>query len=164
MMRSKNTIFFTFIILFNLCYGQFRSEIPLKRVPSNLNGQLDSGQYFSIFDLDKFEMNQSFNMSMITTGVESFSLLSFSNQMSYSPMKNLKLNADVTIYNNPSAFQNRKFHIRFGCSIQCWINFSTNQKLFFESSSYKVTSTTTVSKFFTLQHWSFRISVSEKIK
>ena len=107
MMRSKNTIFSTFIILFNLCYGQFRSEIPLKRVPSNLNGQLNSDQYLSIFDLDKFEMNQSFNMSMITTGVESFSLLSFSNQMSYSLMKNLKLNADVTIYNNPSAFQNR---------------------------------------------------------
>lgn len=106
-MRSKNTIFSTFIILFNLCYGQFRSEIPLKRVPSNLNGELDSGQYFSIFDLDKFEINQSFNMSMITTGVESFSLLSFSNQMSYSLMKNLKLNADITIYNNPSTFQNR---------------------------------------------------------
>ena len=109
MMRSKKTILFTFIILFNLSYGQFRSEVPLKRVPSNLNGDLDSGRYFSIFDLDKFEMNQSFNMSMITTSVESFSLLSFSNQMSYSPMKNLKLNADITIYNNPLAFQSQKF-------------------------------------------------------
>ena len=29
--------------------------------------------------------------------------------MSYSPMKNLKLNADITIYNNPLAFQSQKF-------------------------------------------------------
>ncbi len=107
-MCSKKTILFTFVILFNLSYGQFRSEVPLKRVPSNLNGHLDSDHYFSIIDLNKFEINQSFNMSMITTGVESFSLLSFSNQMSYSPMENLKLNADITIYNNPLAFQSQK--------------------------------------------------------
>ena len=105
MILLLKTVLFTFLLFFEFIKGQFLTEIPLRTLPTNLNGELESKRSISLLNPDRFNIDQSFKMSVISTGKESYSIAGLSNYISYMPLENLKVDANITLYNSQSPFQ-----------------------------------------------------------
>ena len=88
-------------------FSQFRSDIPIQSLPTNLNGELETQPSFSLLDLNRIDINHGFTMSMISNGGQSFSIAALNNQVSYLALDNLRLDANISLYKIQNPFQSK---------------------------------------------------------
>ncbi|MBL51462.1 MAG: hypothetical protein CMG57_05845 [Candidatus Marinimicrobia bacterium] len=91
--------------LCSLMLAQFRIDVPVKTLPSNLNGELDGHSSLSLFDHARFDMSHGFSMQMISMGEQSISMAGFTNRINYLAMDNLNLDVNVTLFKTQIPFQ-----------------------------------------------------------
>lgn len=85
--------------------AQFRTDVPVQTLPTNLNGELDAQPSLSLFDPVRFDMSHGFTMSMMSMGGQSTSIAGFTNRITYMAMDNLRFDANVTLYKTQLPFQ-----------------------------------------------------------
>ena len=85
--------------------AQFRMDVPVQTLPTNLNGELDAQSSFSLFDPARFDISHGFTMSMMSKGGQSASITGFSNRITYMAKDNLRFDANVTLYKTQLPFQ-----------------------------------------------------------
>ena len=85
--------------------AQFKSDLQIGEVPTNLNGELDSRPSLSLFDLERFDMSYGLSMSMMSNGQNMYSLTGLTNRISYLVMDNLKIDANIILYKSHMPFQ-----------------------------------------------------------
>ena len=86
-----------FCIIITAAFSQFIPDHEPGAVPNNLHGQLDYST-MSLFDSDRFDIQQGFSMSMMTLGNQSVSVAGYSNNITYWANNNLRLNANILLY------------------------------------------------------------------
>ena len=69
--------------------AQFKSDLQIGEIPTNLNGELDSRPSLSLFDPKRFDMSYGLSMSMMSNGQSMYSLTGLTNRISYLVMDNL---------------------------------------------------------------------------
>ena len=95
---NRNTyITLIFCIIINAAFSQLIPNHGPEMVPNNLHGQLDYST-MSLFDSDRFDIQQGFSMSMMTIGNQSVSVAGYSNNITYWANNNLRLNANILLY------------------------------------------------------------------
>ena len=87
--------------------AQFKSDLQIGEIPTNLNGELDSRPLLSLFDPARFDMSYGLSMSMISSGQSMYSLTGLTNRISYLVMDNLKIDANIILYKSQMPFQNQ---------------------------------------------------------
>ena len=87
--------------------AQFKSDLQMGEIPTNLNGELDSRSSLSLFDPKRFDMSYGLSMSMISNGQSMYSLTGLTNRISYLVMDNLKIDANIILYKSQMPFQNQ---------------------------------------------------------
>ena len=87
--------------------AQFKSDLQIGEVPTNLNGELDSRPSLSLFDPERFDMSYGLSMSMMSNGQSMYSLTGLTNRISYLVMDNLKIDANIILYKSQMPFQNQ---------------------------------------------------------
>ena len=87
--------------------AQFKSDLQIGKIPTNLNGELDSRSSLSLFDPKRFDMSYGLSMSMISNGQNMYSLTGLTNRISYLVMDNLKIDANIILYKSQMPFQNQ---------------------------------------------------------
>jgi len=93
------------IFLSGFVLAQFRTDVPIQTLPTNLNGELDTQPSLSLFDPARFDMSHGFTMSMMSMGGQSASIAGFTNRITYMAMDNLRFDANVTLYKTQLPFQ-----------------------------------------------------------
>ena len=102
MINKFNSIFVIFI--FTTLNGQFISELPGHNTPSNLDGHHES--FFNVIKTsNRFKMNHGISTSMISDGINFYSISGINNNFSYSLLNNLTLNGNVGLYLMQSPLQ-----------------------------------------------------------
>ena len=104
MKRTLKPILIKFLLA-GMGFAQFRTDIPIQSLPTNLNGELDAQPSLSFFDPNRFDISHGFTMSMMSMGGQSVSLAGFTNRITYMAMDNLKLDANVTLFKTQIPFQ-----------------------------------------------------------
>lgn len=85
------------LIFSRVLIAQFQADIPIRSLPSNVNGQLNNhGSIFS-FDPENLNVNYGFTMSMMSMNGQSYSVAGFNNNISYALKKNLMVDANFTL-------------------------------------------------------------------
>ena len=87
--------------------AQFKSDLQIGEIPTNLNGELDSRPSLSLFDPERFDMSYGLSMSMMSNGQSMYSLTGLTNRISYLVMDNLKIDANIILYKSQMPFQNQ---------------------------------------------------------
>ena len=85
--------------------AQFKSDLQIGEIPTNLNGELDSRPSLSLFDPERFDMSYGLSMSMMSNGQNMYSLTGLTNRISYLVMDNLKIDANITLYKSQMPLQ-----------------------------------------------------------
>ena len=85
--------------------AQFKSDLQIGEIPTNLNGELDSRPSLSLFDPERFDMSYGLSMSMMSNGQNMYSLTGLTNRISYLVMDNLKIDANIILYKSHMPFQ-----------------------------------------------------------
>ena len=85
--------------------AQFKSDLQIGEIPTNLNGELDSRPSLSFFDPERFDMSYGLSMSMMSNGQSMYSLTGLTNRISYLVMDNLKIDANIILYKSHMPFQ-----------------------------------------------------------
>ncbi len=98
---KKNLI----LLIIGLGSAQFRLDVPAQSIPTNLNGELDSRSSLSLFDPGRFNIDHGFTIQMMNLGGHSISMAGYNNHITYWAMNNLKLDANITLYQNQSPLQ-----------------------------------------------------------
>ena len=78
--------------------AQFVANLEANIIPSNLNGELDNHSSISLFKPENFDISHGMTMSMISDGINNYSVIGLTNRMTYFPMNNLKIDANITLY------------------------------------------------------------------
>ena len=87
--------------------AQFKSDLQIGEIPTNLNGELDFRPSLSLFDPERFDMSYGLSMSMMSNGQNMYSLTGLTNRISYLVMDNLKIDANIILYKSQMPFQNQ---------------------------------------------------------
>ena len=87
--------------------AQFKSDLQIGEIPTNLNGELDSRPSLSLFNPERFDMSYGLSMSMMSNGQNMYSLTGLTNRISYLVMDNLKIDANIILYKSQMPFQNQ---------------------------------------------------------
>ena len=87
--------------------AQFKSDLQIGEIPTNLNGELDSRPSLSLFDPERFDMSYGLSMSMMSNGQNMYSLTGLTNRISYLVMDNLKIDANIILYKSQMPFQHQ---------------------------------------------------------
>ena len=96
-----------YCIITSVAFSQFIDDRVSEIVPNNLNGQLDYNN-MSLFDPDRFDIQQGFSMSMMSFGNQSLSIAGYTNNITYWAKDNLRLNANILLYHpSISSFDNQ---------------------------------------------------------
>ena len=85
--------------------AQFKSDLQIGEIPTNLNGELNSRVSLSLFDPERFDMSHGLSMTMMSNGQNMYSLTGLTNRISYLVMDNLKIDANITLYKSQMPFQ-----------------------------------------------------------
>ena len=101
------------IILFfmaNIIFAQLKQNLPIQQLPSNLNNELENS--FSIFDLNRLNINHGFSMSSIYSNGQNISIAGYTNSIHYTFNENLIFNSNITLYkeNSPIHMNNFKMN------------------------------------------------------
>ena len=93
------------LMLVGIATAQFRSELPVQSLPTNLNGELDNQGSVSLFDPDRFNLSHGFTMSMLSNGQYSYSVMGLTNNINYLLNDKLMLDANLTLYSSQLPLQ-----------------------------------------------------------
>ncbi|MEC8704065.1 MAG: hypothetical protein VXX38_05945 [Candidatus Neomarinimicrobiota bacterium] len=88
--------FTLYIFLTSICFGQLRSELPVRTLPVNIHG-VSHTRNMSIFDSNRLSISNSFGMTMSTNGNQSISLGSFNTQLSYLFSDKVRLSSQFSL-------------------------------------------------------------------
>ena len=104
---------FNLIILFfmaNIIFAQLKHNLPIQQLPSNLNNELENS--FSIFELNRLNINHGFSMSSIYSDGQNISIAGYTNSIYYLFNENLIFNSNITLYkeNSPIHMNNLKMN------------------------------------------------------
>ena len=106
-MYNKIKLILTTITFVATLPAQFKSDLQIGEIPTNLNGELDSRPSLSLFDPERFDMSYGLSMSMMSNGQNMYSLTGLTNRISYLVMDNLKIDANIILYKSQMPFQNQ---------------------------------------------------------
>lgn len=98
-MRKITFIIALIAIISNITFAQFK-EIPYE---TKTKLKSSSGLILGFINPKNFSISQSVNMSFISSGNANVSLASYTATLSYNILKNMKINADVTLQYSPFA-------------------------------------------------------------
>ena len=102
MINNFNSIIVIFI--FTTLNGQFISDLPINNIPRNLGGQEES--HIDVIETSsRFNIYHGFSTSMISDGINFYSISGINNNFSYSLLNNLTLNGNVGLYFMQSPLQ-----------------------------------------------------------
>ena len=93
------------LLLAGIAIAQFRSELPVQSLPTNLNGELDNQGSVSLFNPDRFNLSHGFTMSMLSNGQYSYSVMGLTNNINYLLNDKLMLDANLTLYSSQLPLQ-----------------------------------------------------------
>ena len=95
----KRNIYTTllFFAMIGSAYSQLIEDLSPEMVPNNIYGQLDFGN-MSLFDPQRFDIQQGFSMSMMSMGNQPVSVAGYTNKITYWANNNLRLNASILLY------------------------------------------------------------------
>ena len=93
------------LLLVGIATAQFRSELPVQSLPTNLNGELDNQESVSLFNPDRFDISHGFTMSMLSNGQYSYSVMGLTNNINYLLNDKLMLDANLTLYSSQLPLQ-----------------------------------------------------------
>ena len=85
--------------------AQFKSDLRIGEIPTNLNGELDSRPSLSLLDPERFDMSHGLSMTMMSNRQNMYSLTGLTNRISYLVMDNLKIDANIILYKSQMPFQ-----------------------------------------------------------
>ena len=106
-MYNKIKLILTTIAFVATLPAQFKSDLRIGEIPTNLNGELDSRPSLSLFDPERFDMSYGLSMSMMSNGQNMYSLTGLTNRISYLVMDNLKIDANIILYKSQVPFHNQ---------------------------------------------------------
>ena len=120
----KRNIYTTLLfgILISAVYPQFIENHRPEIIPNNIHGQLDYSS-ISLLDPQRFDIQQGFSMSMMSLGKQSVSVAGYTNNITYWANDNLRLNANILLYQpsinsfNNQGMQNNGPRIAFDLSL-----------------------------------------------
>lgn len=93
MAKSLKYIFASAVLL-SLCLGQYKTDRTLESDLFTDSSQISSTT--SLFNPNRFSMNHSFSMSMMSMGSQSIGVASYTNNMNFTLRDNLKLQTYMT--------------------------------------------------------------------
>ena len=106
-MYNKIKLMLAIITFVATLSAQFKSDLQIGEIPTNLNGELDSRSSLSLFDPKRFDMSYGLSMSMMSNGQSMYSLTGLTNRISYLVMDNLKIDANIILYKSQMPLQNQ---------------------------------------------------------
>ena len=94
----------------NITFAQLKHNLPIQQLPSNLNNELENS--FSIFDLNRLNINHGFSMSNVYSNGQNISIAGYTNSIYYLFNENLIFNSNITLYkeNSPIHLNNLKMN------------------------------------------------------
>ena len=104
-MYDKIKLMLATTVFVALLPAQFKSDLQIGEIPTNLNGELDSRPSLSLFDPERFDMSYGLSMSMMSNGQNMYSLTGLTNRISYIVTNNLKFDANIILYKSQMPFQ-----------------------------------------------------------
>ena len=104
-MYDKIKLMLATTVLVAILPAQFKSDLQIGGIPTNLNGELDSRPSLSLFDPERFDMSYGLSMSMMSNGQNMYSLTGLTNRISYFVTNNLKFDANIILYKSQMPFQ-----------------------------------------------------------
>ena len=131
--------FLLLFLIFEGAFSQFRNDIPIQSLPTNLNGELENQPSLSLFDLDRININHGFTMSMVSMGGQSFSIAALNNQISYVAMDNLTLDANISLYKTQSPFHGQSLSMnQFDFTYDAGITYQPTKNSFLQLRFQKI--------------------------
>ena len=113
--------------------AQFKSDLQIGEIPTNLNGELDSRPSLSLFDPERFDMSYGLSMSMMSNGQNMYSLTGLTNRISYLAMDNLKIDANIILYKSQMPFQHQdKFRNQLDIAYDAGITYKPTDNSFLQ--------------------------------
>ena len=113
--------------------AQFKSDLQIGEIPTNLNGELDSRPSLSFFDSERFDMSHGLSMTMISNGQNMYSLTGLTNRISYLVMDNLKVDANIILYKSQMPFQQQdKFRNLLDIAYDAGVTYKPTENSFLE--------------------------------
>ena len=113
--------------------AQFKSDLQIGEIPTNLNGELDSRPSLSLFDPKKFDMSYGLSMSMMSNGQNVYSLTGLTNRISYLVMDNLKIDANIILYKSQMPFQHQdKFRNQLDIAYDAGVTYKPTDNSFLQ--------------------------------
>ena len=104
-MYDKIKLLLAMITFVGILPAQFKSDLQIGKIPTNLNGELNSRPSLSLFDPERFDISYGLSMSMMSNGGNMYSLTGLTNRISYFVMDNLKIDANIILYKSQMPFQ-----------------------------------------------------------
>ena len=113
--------------------AQFKSDLQIGEIPTNLNGELDSRPPLSLFDPERFDMSYGLSMSMMSNGQNMYSLTGLTNRISYLVMDNLKIDANIFLYKSQMPFQHQdKFRNQLDIAYDAGVTYKPTDNSFLQ--------------------------------
>jgi hypothetical protein len=113
--------------------AQFKSDLQIGQIPTNLNGELDSRPSLSLFDPERFDMSYGLSMSMMSNGQNMYSLTGLTNRISYLVMDNLKIDANIILYKSQMPFQHQdKFRNQLDIAYDAGVTYKPTDNSFLQ--------------------------------
>ena len=113
--------------------AQFKSDLQIGEIPTNLNGELDSRPSLSLFDPERFDMSYGLSMSMMSNGQSMYSLTGLTNRIAYLITDNLKIDANITLYKSQMPFQQQnKFNNLLDIAYDAGVTYKPTESSFLQ--------------------------------
>ena len=113
--------------------AQFKSDLQIGEIPTNLNGELESRPSLSLFNPERFDMSYGLSMSMMSNGQNMYSLTGLTNRISYLAMDNLKIDANIILYKSQMPFQHQdKFRNQLDIAYDAGITYKPTDNSFLQ--------------------------------
>lgn len=132
-MYNKIKLILAIITFVATLSAQFKSDLQIGEIPTNLNGELDSRPSLSLFDPERFDMSYGLSMSMMSNGQNMYSLTGLTNRISYLVMDNLKIDANIILYKSQMPFQHQdKFRNQLDIAYDAGVTYKPTDNSFLQ--------------------------------
>ena len=132
-MYNKIKLILAIITFVATLSAQFKSDLQIGEIPTNLNGELESRPLLSLFDPERFDMSYGLSMSMMSNGQNMYSLTGLTNRISYLAMDNLKIDANIILYKSQMPFQHQdKFRNQVDIAYDAGITYKPTDNSFLQ--------------------------------
>ena len=132
-MYNKIKLILAIITFVATLSAQFKSDLQIGEIPTNLNGELESRPLLSLFDPERFDMSYGLSMSMMSNGQNMYSLTGLTNRISYLVMDNLKIDANIILYKSQMPFQHQdKFRNQLDIAYDAGVTYKPTDNSFLQ--------------------------------